>query len=286
MSKSSNLWLWLLVFLLYSILAIWIFFFSCWCLDCDRNNNSDQGASATYEAVEAPIVFNSSDTIANTTDFFNTYRSSILASNGKDSILQIVGYYIEGSELPEIGLSRANEIRKLFPNVSDSLIQIRTAPKAQLAQAGENQYLAHEINWLAPRVVEPTDTGTSAPANDGEATRESLSGQEFIRFPTNSSQKIASSEVDAYLDDIAAWAKEFGGTIDLVGHADNRGTAENNLLLGQNRANAIQAILISKGVPAGQIRATSKGETQPTASNDTEEGMALNRRVEVSLIKN
>lgn len=284
MSKSSNLWLWLLVFLLYSILAVWIFFCSCLCLDCNSNDNSNQGAAATYEAVEAPIVFNPSDTIANTTSFYNAYRSKILASNGQDSILQIVGYYINGKENPEIGLARANEIRKLFPNVPDDLVQLRTAPKGSLVQAGADEYVAHEINWLAPKpkAAEPVDT---EPVDDGEATRESLSGQEFIRFPTNSSRKIANSEVDSYLNEIASWAKEFGGTINLVGHADNRGTDENNLRLGQNRANAIRNILISKGVAANQITVTSKGEAQPTAPNTTAEGMALNRRVAVALVK-
>ncbi|HMR42403.1 MAG TPA: OmpA family protein, partial [Saprospiraceae bacterium] len=70
-----------------------------------------------------------------------------------------------------------------------------------------------------------------------------------------------------------------------TGHTDNVGEADENMKLGARRAGAIKDILVKSGVNANQITTDSKGESQPVASNDTEEGRHDNRRVEVRLIK-
>lgn len=67
----------------------------------------------------------------------------------------------------------------------------------------------------------------------------------------------------------------------LDGHTDAVGTTEYNQGLGERRANAIRQYLQSKGVKATDIVVTSYGEVRPAASNDSEEGRALNRRVEI-----
>ncbi|MCB9262217.1 MAG: OmpA family protein [Flavobacteriales bacterium] len=67
------------------------------------------------------------------------------------------------------------------------------------------------------------------------------------------------------------------------GHTDNVGDDAANQVLSQKRADAVKAYLIGKGVDAARITATGYGETVPVATNDTPEGRALNRRVEVRL---
>jgi outer membrane protein OmpA-like peptidoglycan-associated protein len=75
-------------------------------------------------------------------------------------------------------------------------------------------------------------------------------------------------------------AKFIGGTID--GHTDSIGSEAYNLGLSQRRADAVKAYLESKGANlAGRFTATGFGESKPIASNDTEEGRAQNRRVEL-----
>ena len=54
-----------------------------------------------------------------------------------------------------------------------------------------------------------------------------------------------------------------------------------NLKLSQDRANAVRDYLLSQGVKAEKIRAVGRGEANPVASNDTPEGRANNRRVEI-----
>lgn len=69
--------------------------------------------------------------------------------------------------------------------------------------------------------------------------------------------------------------------IDIVGHTDSIGTAEYNQRLSERRAMAVKNFIVSKGVSASIIDAMGMGETKPVASNDTAEGRALNRRVDI-----
>ena len=69
----------------------------------------------------------------------------------------------------------------------------------------------------------------------------------------------------------------------IEGHTDAQGDEEKNRTLSQLRANAVREYLESKGIPAEQLRAEGRGEESPIASNDTPEGRANNRRVEIVL---
>lgn len=69
--------------------------------------------------------------------------------------------------------------------------------------------------------------------------------------------------------------------VSVVGHSDDRGSNEYNQGLSQRRAESVVAYLTSHGVPPGRLYAEGLGETQPRASNDSEEGRQRNRRVEV-----
>ncbi|NSW45430.1 MAG: OmpA family protein [Bacteroidales bacterium] len=73
--------------------------------------------------------------------------------------------------------------------------------------------------------------------------------------------------------------------IEIAGHTDNIGTFEHNLKLSQERANSVKKYLVSKGISDVRIVAKGYADTQPIASNNTEEGRAKNRRTEVRIIK-
>ena len=72
-----------------------------------------------------------------------------------------------------------------------------------------------------------------------------------------------------------------GSRIRLEGHADERGTREYNLALGERRANAIQNYLIVNGASRSQIEVVSYGEERPAQQGQTEQAYQQNRRVEV-----
>lgn len=66
----------------------------------------------------------------------------------------------------------------------------------------------------------------------------------------------------------------------IVGHTDSRGSQQYNLDLSSRRANALRDALIAQGIPADRIASKGMGSSSPIATNDTDDGRALNRRVE------
>jgi outer membrane protein OmpA-like peptidoglycan-associated protein len=72
--------------------------------------------------------------------------------------------------------------------------------------------------------------------------------------------------------------------VQISGHTDNVGKAEDNLILSANRAKAIVDYLVGKGIDARRLSHKGYGATQPVADNNTEAGRALNRRTSFTII--
>lgn len=72
-------------------------------------------------------------------------------------------------------------------------------------------------------------------------------------------------------------------SLELVGHADERGSDEYNLALGNRRAVAARQYLVSRGIAANRITTRSMGEEQPVDPGHTETAWALNRRDEFAV---
>ena len=94
-----------------------------------------------------------------------------------------------------------------------------------------------------------------------------------------------SSVQPEYLDVVRAHAQYLATnpqvTVRLEGHADERGSREYNLGLGENRANAIRNLMMAEGVSDNQLVVVSYGEERPASFGHNEEAWALNRRVEL-----
>ncbi len=88
------------------------------------------------------------------------------------------------------------------------------------------------------------------------------------------------------LDRVVSFLKDNSKVeIELSGHTDNRGSDNYNLVLSQNRAKAVVDYIVQHGIDASRLIAKGYGKTKPVATNDTEEGMQLNRRVEFEILK-
>ena len=72
----------------------------------------------------------------------------------------------------------------------------------------------------------------------------------------------------------------------IVGHTDSKGADDYNQTLSQKRATAASNYLAAQGVSSARLRALGRGETEPVASNDTENGRQSNRRVEIAIYAN
>jgi OOP family OmpA-OmpF porin len=85
------------------------------------------------------------------------------------------------------------------------------------------------------------------------------------------------------LNKVAALLVQKNFSLKLAGHTDNSGSAELNMRLSKDRAEAVKAYLVAQGANASRIEATGYGQTQPIASNKTAAGRQQNRRVEFTL---
>jgi len=84
------------------------------------------------------------------------------------------------------------------------------------------------------------------------------------------------------LDKLAAVISKYDRTVvHIVGHTDAIGSREYNQQLSERRARSVEDYLVSRGVSPSRLQAWGRGEDEPRASNDTEAGRQLNRRVEI-----
>jgi len=92
---------------------------------------------------------------------------------------------------------------------------------------------------------------------------------------------------DSYGDiqNLADFMKEYGQTTTVLeGHTDSVGTDAYNQRLSERRANAVRKVLVDEyGVGGDRVNAVGYGESRPVADNATEEGRAINRRVEAEV---
>jgi outer membrane protein OmpA-like peptidoglycan-associated protein len=106
-----------------------------------------------------------------------------------------------------------------------------------------------------------------------------LSGQ--VLFVTGKSELLPAAQDQ--LDQVAKALKDQGDMKPMVveGYTDSVGSDTTNLKLSRDRADAVRSYLVSKGIPSDKITSVGKGKANPVASNDTADGRANNRRVEI-----
>lgn len=93
--------------------------------------------------------------------------------------------------------------------------------------------------------------------------------------------RLAPSSAQAVVE-LAHWlGRHPERQVRLEGHTDSRGDADYNQMLSQRRAERLREALKWRGISPSRMAAVGLGEARPLASNDTEEGRRLNRRVEV-----
>lgn len=102
----------------------------------------------------------------------------------------------------------------------------------------------------------------------------------YINFETGKSD--IKPESDKIIDQIVEMLKANPEiNVSVEGHTDNVGSPASNLTLSSNRAISVVSALTSKGVAKSRLSAKGQGQTKPIADNSTEDGKALNRRVEI-----
>jgi peptidoglycan-associated lipoprotein len=123
--------------------------------------------------------------------------------------------------------------------------------------------------------TETTTTGTAV--TDTSSSEATLSNVVYFDFDQYSLTAESRAVLLAHADKL----KGASVAVRLEGHADERGSREYNMALGEKRANAVRDFLVTQGVSGSSLEVVSFGEEQPAATGSDEASWSQNRRVEV-----
>ena len=136
---------------------------------------------------------------------------------------------------------------------------------------------------LCPEVAGPA-SNKGCPEPDENEQKKLNQYAKTILFDTGKATiKFQSAEV---LNQIINVLKKYPNSrFRIEGHTDSTGKKAKNMILSQNRADAVKVYLIQGGIDAGRLESQGFGPEKPIASNKNKKGRELNRRVEINLIK-
>ena len=136
---------------------------------------------------------------------------------------------------------------------------------------------------LCPNEPGPESNKGCPEPNDDEQKRLNQYAKTILFDTGKASIKFESAEI---LSQIINVLKKYPNSrFRIEGHTDSTGKKAKNMILSQNRADAVKVYLIQGGIASERLESVGYGPDKPIASNKTRKGRALNRRVEINLIK-
>lgn len=119
-----------------------------------------------------------------------------------------------------------------------------------------------------------TTSGTVRPGTQADL-EQNVGDRVFFGYDSS----VLTAEGQSTLERQAAWLKQYSSiNVTMEGHADERGTREYNIALGERRANAAKNYLVSLGIDSSRISVVSYGKERPAVLGSTEDAYAQNRR--------
>jgi outer membrane protein OmpA-like peptidoglycan-associated protein len=194
-------------------------------------------------------------------------------------------YRAKQDELRRSAQQQATEAQKSLAATWDNLSNARREIAAQQSQIQKSQ-AELDAEKQARAKAEQSAAAAMASLNKIAQVKEeqrgvviTLDGQ--VLFVTGKAELLPIAK--DRLNQVAKSLKELDDDklVSVEGFTDSRGADDMNQKLSQDRANAVKDYLVSQGVKPEKLRAIGRGEANPVASNDTPEGRANNRRVEI-----
>ena len=146
---------------------------------------------------------------------------------------------------------------------------------------GDGQLCWRDNNWTPATAAKGCDGALVATTKQVTSTKVTLQADTLFDFD----KSVIKPEGQTVLNNLANGIKGIKlEVIIAVGNTDSVGTDAYNMALGQRRAQAVKAYLVSKGIDGSRIYTESKGKSNPVASNATAEGRAKNRRVDIEVV--
>lgn len=241
----------------------------------DYRTNDNLKFLKNSSAVIVPV----SDSVSIGIDNLKTF----LVSNPKQKIT-ITGYATSDEQnttkFENLGLARAIDVKNYF--VSKGLPENHFDAKGEIIDKWKT--ISDTLIGPVEYKFEAIDT-TTAVGDEWSALKDKINAEPLVlHFNTNkSSDQLDASEKEK----VAAIAKYMEHVKDavvlVVGHSDNVGNRDSNVILGQKRADFSKNYLAKNGIDVSRIETQSKGPDEPAGENDTPEGKANNRRTVITI---
>ena len=171
-------------------------------------------------------------------------------------------------------------LRLILPFVvALGLAACQSTPEDTGTGTGTGEAAGTEVSTDTVVVEEDTTVAALDPSQPLPGSQEELVQSVGDRVFFDFDSAVLEADARRTLDRQAEWLRLFPEiALVLEGHADERGTREYNLALGERRANAVREYLITQGIGPSRLRTISYGKERPYALGHNEEAWALNRR--------
>lgn len=182
------------------------------------------------------------------------------------------------------------------------IVSLLVSAVAACAHPGAGRTCAPTLSWAAPAYVcttgaaptpiveaepepEPTPEAEPPPEPVAEVVSDTIELRESVQFETGSPILLDRSK--EVLDEVVKVMTDHPElkVVEIRGHTDGEGSTRSNQKLSDRRAAAVRTYLVDHGVAKGRLKSKGFGESQPVADNETPEGRAQNRRVELQILE-
>jgi outer membrane protein OmpA-like peptidoglycan-associated protein len=260
------IWVIALAFVGYSAWAV--NYWHCYKCNCCGKDPANTRAQTTGE----PLFQWSTEQPEQDANFVK-WKKALIKKGGQGDTLLITGQYRAGEtyagKAANLGSARAEALKAMMsPEVPADRVHVAyQLVEADALTASSGPKPSANFGFL--KMILKKEEG---------AIIESDNAVTFL-FPFNSTEKDSDPAVDAYLKKLVEKHKQTTATFSVIGHTDNVGEDARNQQLGLGRAKAIGQFLVNNGIDAKRINTGSKGESEPVADNNSEDGRHQNRRV-------
>ena len=193
--------------------------------------------------------------------------------NNYNKQLELIGKYNNLENNSNLGVLRANALKNEFINNGFKPTKIATTGINNSFSFNKKDVFNNGVDiHIIPLNKITLDS------LENELTNKTL----YLKYTDN--KILINSELNNYISLLKQYLKNNSTkTVEITGHTDNKGYYENNLIIGQNKANALKEYFTKNGISKNKINTFSKGESEPIANKYTEEGKALNNRIEIKI---
>lgn len=283
------------VFLLWTTIALTFHYFitTIYFQNCYPTSENELVITKIIQPSKLVVTNSKNDTLFSFNNSISILKNTSELSIDNPSFLDSIQQYLNNKYNLNIAITGFNSTDEITTNTEQKLGILRaTVLKEILISKGIDTSsivisgIEKELNFTKENIYKNAFKLQFQPKSEIEIDRiENTIAQTLLYLDFNDDNNIGNEKpLQEFSPKLKYYLQKYPLTeIIITGHTDNEGYYQNNLILGLNQAKKVKLYLENNGFANYKITTKSKGEGQPIANKYTEEGKALNRRIEITL---